>query len=532
MLPRVSRPLAHQCLRRPPCISYLRLRRHASSENRVSPSQLESTGPPPINPIHERFATSASVPFDVLRRFLAYSAIGMVLVGATTFTALFATHLWVENVELAPETDEDVRRWQWDLEAERWSGGFDGGTDPGLGFKGRMAVRSAWVAQHWGAGAGVGAIGSRAAVHGNKKSGDLDIVEARLEYAQDFLNIAINIATKRSAEGQVRPETVNELIARHANIMERMGTMDALYEARSEYERVWTGLPGKGFNAARTALKLGDVNARLGDRAAALQWWARAIQLTWEQDPSHGLTATPKVPESPPSAPISQRTLASTLVSLSAHYATTGELKQAQAVEESSLNLLRSIPQPQSAESTPPPQILHALYILHRSALISVHLAEVLHARKANPADSMQWLYRAAESSERVALSLTGLPTEHPDAPGSRIPHPPSSEAALVPVYAKNRSMRQPATNLLRDARRTAAEAWTLMGILTERNCGTESILKALEYYERALGWAGVSADRAGGIGKAGEGTLEKEWNALWSSYVRVREAARKKTDA
>ena len=51
---------------------------------------------------------------------------------------------------------------------------------------------------------------------------------------------------------------------------------------------------------------------------------------------------------------------------------------------------------------------------------------------------------------------------------------------------------------------------------------------KALEYYERALGWAGVSGDRAGGIGKAGEGTLESEWKTLWSNYVRARNAVKK----
>ncbi|EMD38546.1 hypothetical protein CERSUDRAFT_153497 [Gelatoporia subvermispora B] len=530
MFSRTSRPLVQQCIRRSRGISRFQPRRYASSENRVSPSSSEPTGPPPVNPIHDRFYSSASTSIDVLRRFFIFSAIGLVFVGATTFTALFATHVWVENVELAPETDEEVHKWQWDLEAERWSGPF-GGTDPGLGLKGRMAVRSAWAAQHWGTGPGLGAMGSRTAVHGGKKSGDLDIVEARLEYAQDFLNIAINIAVKENTLGNVCPGTVTELIARHANIMERMGTRDALYEARAGYERVWAGLPSKGLDAARIALKLGDVNARLGDRVAALHWWARSLQLTTDQQPSDAQTTIPAIPPAPPSAPIAQRTLASTLVSLSAHYATTGDLKQAQAVEESSLNLLRSIPQPQSAESASPPQALHALYLLHRSSLISIHLAEVLYARKVKTADSVQWLYRAAESSERVAQSLVGRPIEHPDAPGSRIPHPPSTEAPLVSAYAQNRSMKRPATSLLRDARRTAAEAWSLMGILTERNGGSESIIKALEYYERALGWAGVSTDRAGGIGQAGEGTLEKEWTALWSNYVRVREAARKTRD-
>ena len=65
------------------------------------------------------------------------------------------------------------------------------------------------------------------------------------------------------------------------------------------------------------------------------------------------------------------------------------------------------------------------------------------------------------------------------------------------------------------------------MGILLERTHAAGSAEKALECYERALGWAGVAADRAGGIGKASEGTLESEWKLLWANYVRVRDAVR-----
>jgi len=437
--------------------------------------------------------------------------------------------MWVERVELAPETDEDVCKWEWDREAERWSGGAVGGTDPGLGFTGRFAARSAWIAQHWGTGSGTSVIGSKAySGRAPSKAGGLNPVEARLEFAQNFLNVAINAAMKNADSGRLRPETITELIARHASIMERMGTHDALFEARSEFERVWAGLPGKGLDAARIALKLGDLNQRLGDSEDALAWWARTLQLIQDSGKTVLATVPPVVPEAVPSSPLAQRTLASTLVSLSAHYATTGQLRQARVMEESALNLLRSVKQPDSIESATPPQGLHALYILHRSSLLSVHLAEVLYALKEKPATSIQWLARAAESSERVALALTGLPLIHPDAPESKIPHPPSSETPLIPDYAKSLSMSSPAKSLLRDARRTAAEAWNLMGILIESTKAKGSAEKAFECYERALGWAGVAADRAGGIGKAGEGTLEAEWRALWANYVRTRDATRK----
>ena len=101
-----------------------------------------------------------------------------------------------------------------------------------------------------------------------------------------------------------------------------------------------------------------------------------------------------------------------------------------------------------------------------------------------------------------------------------------------MPAYANSVSMKQPAASLLRDARRTAAEAWSLMGILTEGSGAPNSMQRALECYQRALGWAGVAADRAGGIGKAGEGTLEAEWMALWSNYLRARDRVRSEQDS
>jgi len=219
--------------------------------------------------------------------------------------------------------------------------------------------------------------------------------------------------------------------------------------------------------------------------------------------------------------------LASTLVSLSAFYATSGQLKQAQATEEASLDLLRAISPAKSLKAASPPQALHVLYLRHRSSLLSIHLAEVLFALQSPTATSMRWLTAAAESSERVALALTGLPLIHPDAPLSTIPHPPSSEAPLLKSFTKSNSLNKPATSLLRDARRTAAEAWNLMGVLNEETEGPKPE-KALQCYERALGWAGVSADRPGGVADPGEGILEAEWKVFWENYIRARDAVRK----
>ncbi|KAI0341668.1 hypothetical protein BDW22DRAFT_1345994 [Trametopsis cervina] len=478
--------------------------------------------------MHEHFTNNATFTIDFFRRLLKFSAVGLLVVSVTTWTVFEGAHIWVERVELASETDPEVRKWQWDAEAEGWTGGRSGGTDPALGYFGRHTVRGAWMSQNWGTGSGGSIIGSNAfSGRGGSGGGGLNTIEARLEYAQAFLTTALQTADKVLDSGKLRPQTYSDLLARHASVMERMGTRDGLFEARSEYERVWASLPEKPIDAARIALKLGDVNNRLGDRDDALTWWARAMQLVHPQSGSQPENVAPVIPSTPPTEPLAQRTFISLLVSLSAFYATSGHLRQAQAVQEASLDVLRSIRQPDSFESTSAPHALHALYILHRSALLSIHLAEVLYALRKKTVASMEYLARAAESSERVALALTGLPSIHPDAPGSKIPHPPSSETSLIPAYTKSVSMKKPAKSLLRDARRTAAEAWSLMGILAESSDAPGSTQKALDCYERALGWAGVGADRAGGIGKAGEGTLESEWQVLWSNYVRARDVVR-----
>lgn len=499
-----------------------------ASKHHSPPAHPPAGEPAPFSPVHESFVQHAGFTIDFFRRLIKFSAVGLVVLSVTTWTAFESAHMWVEKVELVREQDEEVRKWQWDLEAERWTGGESGGTDPALGYLGRHTLRGAWMAQNWGTGSNSSVIGSNAfSGKGGSGAGGLNVVEARLEYAQEFLSTAMQSAQAKIASGKLRPNTITELLARHASVMERMGTRDGLFEARAEYERVWAGQSGKGIDAARTALKLGDVNSRLGEREDALAWWSRAMQLVHPHGkPGPGL-ALPIIPPTPPSDPLAQRTFISLLVSLSAFYATSGELRKAQAVEEASLDVLRSIRQPDSLESASPPQALHALYILHRSSLLSIHLAEVLYALRSKPVASIEYLARAAESSERVALALAGLPSVHPDAPNSKIPHPPSSETPLLPAYTKSTSMRKPAKSLLRDARRTAAEAWSLMGILAEASDAPGSAQKAMDCYERALGWAGVAANRAGGIGKAGEGTLEYEWKALWNNYVRARDVVR-----
>ena len=455
--------------------------------------------------------------------FGAFSGLGITLLSAAA-----ATHLWIENVEFAAESDEHCIQWQWDVEAERWGQSKAGGTDPSLGFMARFGIRSAWLEHHW---TSPGTLKQERP--NSKRVSSLDEaspVERRLETTRHFLDDVLDIALSKESAGLILPQTVTDILIRRADISERMGTKAGLTDARYDLQRVWTRLPVKEQLASRIALKLGDLNFRMGDANNALAWWARCIQMVSSSGGSANAPLIPVIPPTPPSSPSAQRTLASALVSLSAYYATSGQLHQAQAVEESSLDLLRSIRFPDSS-STSPAQTLHALYILHRSSLISTHLAEVLYASKNPPSQSMKWLSLAAQSSERVALALAGLPTSHPKAPGSKVPHPPSPDAPLLPEYSKSISMKKPAKSLLRDARRSAAEVWNLLGMLHENKGDANSLQAALDCYERALGWAGVATNGMGGGVKTGEGILETEWKALWGNYSRVREAVRSKPD-
>ena len=151
-------------------------------------------------------------------------------------------------------------------------------------------------------------------------------------------------------------------------------------------------------------------------------------------------------------------------------YATTGQLRQAQTVQNASLTLFSGVQQPESLQSASPAETLHALYTLHRLSLLSIHHAEVLYALRKKGESPLEWLTRAASSAERVALTLTSLPPIHPDAPQSQIPHPPSSDAPLTTSYTKIISLRKPSTSLLRYARRTAAEALNLSVVLLEQS--------------------------------------------------------------
>ncbi|KAF8350714.1 hypothetical protein F5887DRAFT_1058742 [Amanita rubescens] len=412
-----------------------------------------------------------------VRSLLKFSAFTALTVGV----AYESLHLYVEHIQLAPDSsDSELRKWGW---AERWTGDPQrGGTDPALGLRGRHLVRAAWMASNWGVGRSTAFVESSTdTTEGLPGPGGSRVIDAALHRTDEFLRSAIEVAEKKAASGALSSSTLNTLLLHHASVLERLE--DSLPgTSKSQYERAWAISP-----EAHVAWKLGDLNSRLGRTNDALAWWSRVILLACGKN-SDGRELVPVVPSIAPSSPQDQRTLTSALVSLSAFYATSGQFKKAQQVQESALDLIPS-----------PAQSLHALYLLHRSSLLSIHLAEVLYAQKKHSLTSMQWLTSAAESSERVAYALTGLPLR----------------------YLPTASL---ASTLLRDASRTAAEAWHLIGVLHEINEGPTSG-QALKCYERAVGWAGKTVPQSDAK-VAGDGTLEAEWNMIWSSYNRLRQRA------
>ncbi|KAI6028395.1 hypothetical protein F5J12DRAFT_377485 [Pisolithus orientalis] len=499
----------------------LRLRRGLLSQN----NGKESPPPPPPQDgphssmfIQDQLSYSAVFALGFFKRFAKLSILGIFTLGLTGIAAFEGAHIWVENVELATDNDTETKRWEWDCDAEKWAGGDAGGTDPALGFKGRHAVRAAWMSENWGSGSRTGVI-----KHTDSLSpGRLNIIEARLGYAEEFLTLALEIAGDVIPTGKMHPRTLAELTTRHADVLERMGTRDAIFDARSDYENLWFGLSREGAKNFRVALKLGDLNFRLGENKDALEWWTRTINMTQGTQQLEG-SALPAVSQTLPSSPSAQRTLVSTLVSLSGYYSTSHHLKEAQKIQEAALSLLRSTPIPSSASPTTPPHLLHLLYMLHRSSLISIHLAEVLYASHSSRESSLSYLSEAAKSAERVVLGLSGKAARS-SSQGTVNSEIPPHGISLLPAFTKSNVMRRPAKALLRDARRTATEAWNLMGILSEGD-DVSDMRKALDCYERAMAWAGVSAATLEGSQGSEESMPEAEWRKLWGNYVRARDA-------
>ncbi|KZT35465.1 hypothetical protein SISSUDRAFT_990471 [Sistotremastrum suecicum HHB10207 ss-3] len=459
------------------------------------------------NPYTGQFANHLAGVLSVLGRLLKYGAVGSITLVAASLITFEGTHLYVENFSLrdsvSPESDHE-EQYGWVTDSHRWTAGTtkNAGTDPELSWGARHLVRAAWMCLNWNTNPFTSISVHNQSLQLDGSSQTLDI---RLLNAQSYLAEAI----KKSGNSANR----SSLLTIRAEILETLGAPSLLWKADQLYEELESSLPADSASAAQIHSKRGDIAARLGQNDEAVKAWRHAIDMIALPSP----TQQGQVPRALPKEPLAQRIIAQNLVSLSSFYSTNKRLPEALAVQSAALSLLSNTSQ-RTTTMVPPAQQLHELYLTHRAALLTLQHSEVTYALSKKPATPLTLLTQAASSSEHVARVLCDV---HPDpltTNPSDIPYPPST----LPVsfrFISSDALRNPAIALLRDARRSAAQAWNLAGILHERE-GSKHQLAAFECYERALAWCGGE--------KAAEGTLESEWTGIWQNYVRMRETIMK----
>lgn len=591
-----------------------------------SPSSHPAPGPDPPKPATAKQEAEASAnggdePFytadnyikptlhvlNTFRKLLVYTSAASISIALLVFLGFEGTHLYVENVSIAPtpglddeyETGEggggkmgEDAIWGWAVESqESWTGGKRGGTDPALGYRARHLIRAAWMAQNWGAGVGgpqqLGG-GGRGGGGNAKSDGSTFNVTAYTASAQ-FLSQAIALAQQNprifvpassgsAAQHDQLSDAALDLLGLRSRVLERIGTPGSITAARDDLLQIWDLALSKSvaanrshhrrpIDAARVALKIGDLSYRLQEGDVAVGWWQKAIDYATlgagvddsrrppsqshhqhERAPSapqlDSITAL-HVPSTLPPSPLAQRTLASALVSLSTYYAATQRLPEAESIQRSALRLLSLAPRVHSSSSSDlssskdlvtrdnASAALHSLFLQHRASVLSVHHAQVLYAASTSaPAPKRSWmsskstgtssdgvaaaqiqLHSAATAAEKVAHTLTGVSKSYADAP-SALTHKLSS------VYSGDKVLSRPAASLLRDARRTAAEAWNLSGMLYQLEGRKEDLGSALECFERAVHWSGgqTSAD------DPESQVIQKEWATYWKNYTSLKE--------
>ncbi|KAF9053668.1 hypothetical protein BDZ89DRAFT_1056246 [Hymenopellis radicata] len=452
-------------------------------------ARFQSTERPPDSQPVERVPNEliwkgvASAGDTLKRTFIILAAVGAVVTVAGV-ALLEGYGQYFEHVRLAPiPRDPEIVKWGWEDEQLDWNGDTSkGGTDPGLGRKGRDFVRTA-AASAKARNIMLNPESTRA------KHNPSALLNFGLSNSVEALAKALAIAEVKDAAGKLHPGTLTLLLKHQA--------------AMSLYERIWAR-----ETSPFVAWRLGDVCNGLGKKDEAVAWWSRAIQLCEGHSPSD--TVQSAGTSTLPSSPAHQRVLASTLVSLSSYYATNGKLKEADALQNNALQLFQSSLPSESSDEASPPQALHFSTILQRASVVSLHHAEVLFGMGKKPAECIQWLSSAAEFSSHVARALAEKELEERP-----------EQLHVSPAYVESPFLQQPAKDLFIEARRTAAEAWKLMGVLRERTKGDPKDL--VHCYEQALKWSG-KLDAEGNRIPDLNVTQSAKWDALVKNRNRLEE--------
>ena len=548
--------------------SRIHLTRKRGFSDKPQPSPVRYEPDPNASPenVQNEFIHHTMFAFRNLGKIFAYVGYGTLIVGLVTATAFEGGHLWVEH-QMRITPDEDAKHWGWEVES--WTGGDGGGTSPALGFFGRHAVRAAWFSLHNSSPFGGTTTISQA--HGAHGVGNLNVAPSDLESARLYLEEAMTCVRGQDRRVHVDKEG-SDLLERHAAVLERIGTRAALARAREDYLQIVNDdQEADRLTQARLAVKIGDISERLGNVEAAVIWWTRGISLTSDiSAPARVMPLSPSstgvkftsvlgkwmrgtsseesssspfietksskfaLPTRPPSSAVGQRTLVAALLSVSAHYSKVNQLKKAKLIQEYAISLIDAmVPTPEipsvPRERQSAGQTMHHMYLLQRKSVLALHHAEVTYSLATSITEPVMDLLTAASLSEVVAQVLTetsSLPTEVLTGVSPRlvqesipkVPHPVASHAPLASVYNESPWLQAPARSMLRDARRTAVEAWDLCGVLYGDVRDGE--MKALGCFERALGWA----EEPGVGGKLLGGTAVDAWQSLWERYMEARE--------
>lgn len=220
-------------------------------------------------------------------RYAVFTSVGVVVL---TLSAFAGVHIWVEKVELAGPTrengEDDSHGWAEELEG--WSGAHrGGGTDPRLGLRARMAVRSAWIGQSWGGGIAASPVSTAgsspfaaggAMIGASKKNSGKQVGDAGWQMAEGYLVYALTRAAQKGISlGFSDPEgsaaidrAAVELEERLAGVRERMGGRYKLEEAAAGWERIYYAVSATSEPTGwekreriRATKKLGEISARL-----------------------------------------------------------------------------------------------------------------------------------------------------------------------------------------------------------------------------------------------------------------------------
>ncbi|BEI81532.1 hypothetical protein CcaverHIS002_0206920 [Cutaneotrichosporon cavernicola] len=556
---------------RPVSTSRLAVRRGAlrplvAGSVRAASSLPQKPIPMPPDMPREDYAEPAAYTVNLIGRTIKYIIYGTLGLGVTAYLGFEGMHAYVERVCLAPPSHAlEGDEYAWADENQSWTGGAKGGTDRRLGWKGRHALRGAWICWEWGAGDSGGTISRHPEFRKGMIGSSVNRVDRGYELADEYIDAAIRVAEQKgitfppNLPGLREPgpaglkasqadDTALDLLSLKAGVLERMG-VDTLDHARELYARVATaylrdvGGPVRAARAMRLAHKLGDLAQRAGEPEEAWAWWTWGLERadmalpavpkavkssksmskqskawwsfgsspaspTATPDPTPSASATP-APTLP--APV-LRAAVSILVSASAASAQAGALPTAAAVQDTALDLLPSvkpsIPGPGQGASG-----LQSLWQAQRRALLTLHSASVKHAQGV-VGYPLEMSAQSADESEVVLAILN-----------------PTLPTALS--QPRENPCIQPAKRLVRDTLTTGAEAYFTEAALLERSAAGKEKSEALhrlehaaESYERAMTLSAAEEGQTPAAGFGEEDAIGRgdEWTRYWKGYVRVRD--------